>query len=89
MAVATVILLAAAVYTHLRIPRHTKGRMNRAILRGVLIVIGIAFGYATARFYVQTDGIRGLLALLGGFGLVHVPAAFILFLKRQRGDGQS
>lgn len=89
MAIATVVLLAAAAYTHLRIPRHTKGTVNRAVLHGVLIVIGVAFGYATASFYVQADGIRGLLALLGGFGLVHVPAAFILFLKRQRGEGQS
>jgi hypothetical protein len=58
-------------------------------LRGILIAVGIAFGYVTTSFYVQADGIRGLLAFLGGFGLVHVPAAFILFLKRQRGEGKS
>ena len=86
---ATILLLAAAAYTHLRIGQHTKGTRNRALLRSVLIVAGGGFGYVTANYYVQAEGLRALLAFLSGFGLVHVPAAFILLLKRKRGDGQS
>ncbi|MEX0959325.1 MAG: hypothetical protein WDZ63_08550 [Burkholderiales bacterium] len=89
MAIVTVVLLAAAAYTHLRIPRHTKGTVNRAVLRGILIAVGIAFGYVTTTYYTPADGVRTLLAFLSAFGLVHVPAAAILFLKRQRGEGQS
>lgn len=85
----TIVLLAAAAYTQLRIGQHTKGAGNRAFLRGVLIVAGGGFGYVTAIHYVQAEGLRALLAFLSGFGLVHVPAAFILFLKHKRGDGQS
>lgn len=86
---ATILLLAAAAYAHLRIGQHTKGARNRALLRGVLIVAGSGFGYVTAVYYLQAEGLRALLAFLSGFGLVHVPAAFILFFKRIRGDGQS
>ena len=85
----TILLLAAAAYTHLRIGQHTRRARNRALLRGVLIVAGGGFGYVTTIYYLQAEGLRALLGFLSGFGLVHVPAAFILFLKRMRGDGQS
>lgn len=89
MAIATVILLAAAAYAHFSISRHTKGAVNRAVLRGILIAVGIAFGYVTTTYYTPADGVRTLLAFLSAFGLVHAPAAVILFLKRRRGDGKS
>jgi hypothetical protein len=31
----------------------------------------------------------GLLAFLAGFGMVHFPAALILFFKHYRGEGRS
>jgi hypothetical protein len=82
------LLLATAGYAQYRIPFHTAGATRSAVTRGVLLAIGIAFGYVSA----VSSGAQGGLALIMffiGFGLVHAPAAFILFIKRQRGSGAS
>jgi hypothetical protein len=51
----------------------------------MLLGVGLAFGYAMANYYYS--GARPLEATLifhAAFGLVHVPAAIILFIKRRR-----
>lgn len=81
-----VVFLVAAGYAHYRLPLHTAGAVKLSVTRGVLIVVGIVFGYVNA----AASGSQGALALmmfLIGFGVVHVPAAVILFLKHQRGTG--
>ncbi|MGQ0749060.1 MAG: hypothetical protein ACT4PS_00850 [Betaproteobacteria bacterium] len=81
-----VLFLAAAGYAQYRIPFHTAGATRSAVTRGVLMAVGIAFGYVNA----VSSGAQGGLALLMffiGFGLVHAPAAVILFIKRHRGSG--
>lgn len=83
-----VLLLAAAGYAQYRIPFHTAGATRSAVTRGVLLAVGFAFGYVSA----ASSGAQGGLALIMffiGFGLVHAPAAVILFIKRQRGSGAS
>jgi hypothetical protein len=82
------LLLAAAGYAQLQIPRFTAGSGKTALTRIVLVVIGIAFGFITAGPYANA-GLPAVLAFLIGFGAVHVPAAFILFIKRERGAGKS
>jgi hypothetical protein len=52
----------------------------------VLIVTGIAFGVTMAILYGFRFGIWPPLTFVAAFGLVHVPAAFILFIKRRRGE---
>lgn len=82
------VLLTVAGYAQYRIPFHTAGTTRIALARSVLLVIGIAFGYVGA----NSAGAQGGLALLLffiGFGLVHAPAAIILFVKRTRGAGKS
>ena len=81
-------LLAAAVYAQLRIPRYTTGTGKITLVRAVLLVVGIAFGYVAARPY-GADTVARVLAFLIGFGAVHFPAAFILFVKGRRGSGKS
>jgi hypothetical protein len=77
--------LAAAVYAHYRIPFHTPSATSRWAAR--LLVTGVAFGYAMTIYYGGAGRWVSLLLFLSGFGLVHVPAAFILFLKQQRASG--
>jgi hypothetical protein len=42
----------------------------------------------TATVYTESQGVDRLFAFLTGFGVVHIPAAVILFIKRKRGVTQ-
>jgi len=85
----TAVLVAAAGYAQYRIPRHTAGAAAIALTRVVLVVIGVAFGYVVAQTYADARGLPPVLVFLAGFGLVHLPAAIILFIKGARGTGKS
>ncbi len=80
----TLAALGAATYAQWRIPYHTANARHVLISRAVLTAVGLAFGAVMATVYTNTQGWRSLMVFLAGFGLVHVPAAAILFLKRQR-----
>ena len=88
MATTAFVLLAGAAYAQIRIARYTAGRGMVMLARAVLIVTGIAFGYVSATLY-PLDPVHALLNFLIGFGVVHFPAAFILFLKYARHTGKS
>ncbi len=75
--------LFAAVWAHHRLNAHSSG--TRLITRGFLIVVGLAFGCVMAFLYTESQGLEQALIFVGSFGMVHVPAAFILQLKRWRG----
>lgn len=85
--VLALLLLTAAVYVHRQIPVFTKGRTKTLIAHTILIVVGIAFGLTrpsdAGGYLYQT------MTFLVGFGLVHMPAAIILFIKSRRGEGRS
>jgi hypothetical protein len=84
---AAVILMAIAAYAQRRIRFHTAPSCV-ALTRAILALIGAAFGYVAAATSGAT-GLTALLAFLAGFGVVHVPAAIILFFKRIRGEGRT
>jgi hypothetical protein len=88
LAILAVLLLAAAGYAQWRIPRFEATRSGVMLARGLLILIGVAFGFAAATFYTSA-AYPAPLVFLSAFGLVHVPAAFILLLKRKRGESPS
>ena len=82
-----VVLLPLAAYAQYAIPAHT--RPGRVVLaRGLLATIGVAFGLVMALGYPGEPAL-GVLAFLVGFGMVHFPAALILFFKHYRGEGRS
>jgi hypothetical protein len=86
MALAAVVLLALAAYAQVSIPAHTKASRvlgTRLLLAG----IGIALGAVTALSY--PDAALAPLAFLVAFGMVHFPAALVLFFKHLRGEGRS
>lgn len=80
----TVFTLAAAAYAQWRLPFHTATPASCWSARLLLLGTGLAFGFVMAQYYLGAEGFAWLLAFLIGLGLVHVPAAFILFLKRLR-----
>lgn len=88
MIVLAALLLALAGYAQYRIGHHTATRSKALLTRAVLALVGIALGYVGAATYPE-DRVAVLLAFLAGFGVVHAPAAVILFVKRARGEGRS
>lgn len=82
----TVVSLAAAIYSQYRIPFHTRGRGKVLFTRMLLLLVGVVFGLVMATVYIEVDGYAQGLVFLSGFGLVHVPSAAILYLKRLRGE---
>ena len=87
LAVGALLLLTAAGYVHHRLPRQIRGRANTLVTRGVLLLVGVGFGTYCTRFALTRPD--AILAFLNGMGLVHLPAAAILFLKRMRGEGRT
>lgn len=87
MVLAAGLLLALALYAQREIGHFTAGTVRAGAARTILVVVGIGFGLTSA---ASVDGTPSkILALLIGFGAVHVPAAAILFIKRQRGSRKS
>lgn len=87
MLILTSMTLAAAVYTHYRIPYHTV-RQHRGFAHSILVIAGCIFGWVVTQRYMET-GIMEVLIFLSTFGAAHLPAAAILFIKRQRNSGES
>jgi hypothetical protein len=86
-AVAATVALAAAVYVQLRLPLFTAGPARLITARLILFAVGVGCGYVGAQMY--RDPVAAVLAFIIGFGVVHLPATGILFLKGQRGEGRS
>jgi len=80
----TLFTLICAAYAHYRLPRHSNTAQQVWLSRLALVLIGIGFGWAMLRFYGQTEPYPHSLIFLSAFGLVHLPAAAILFLKGVR-----
>ena len=74
--------LAAAAYAHIQTPRYVATRSGVVATRGILVVVGLAFGYVAA--VTSTEPTLSWLMFLAGFGAVHVPAALILLIKSAR-----
>jgi hypothetical protein len=86
-AILALLLVTAAGYVQRRIPVFTKGRGKTLMTRAILLLGGIGFGLTSAAYV--SGYLPQLLAFLIGFGLVHMPAAVILFIKSKRGEGKS
>lgn len=82
----TLLTLSAAVYAHVRLPNHTPNVRQLWLSRFILVAVGLAFGWSMNRSYYPDEGVLSLLVFASAFGLVHVPAAFILLIKRKRGE---
>ena len=87
LALMAAVLLALAAYAQYAIPAHTRaGKVG--LTRALLGAIGVGLGFVMALGYPGEPALA-LLAFLVGFGMVHFPAALILFFKHYRGEGRS
>lgn len=84
MALAT---LALTVYVHRKIPVFTNSRRKVLFTSIILSAVGVAFGMVSTLYVAESA--QKLLAFLTGFGIVHLPAAVILFVKSKRGERKS
>jgi len=88
LSIVAFLLLALAAYAQFQIPRFTSGGGNTMVSRAVLAITGIGLGLVSAAVYFAEPS-RALLAFLIGFGVVHFPAALILFIKHAGHSGKS
>jgi len=79
--------LLAAGYAQMQLSRFAAGHYRHVAPRGALIFVGGAMGFIGAREFA--DPALATLAFVVGFGVVHIPAACILLLKRLRGEAPS
>ena len=80
--------LLIAGYAQLHISQFTASASSAVLRRAILIAVGVAFGWVAAVNFAS-DPTRAMLALIIGFGAVHFPAAFILFMKAARHSEKS
>lgn len=80
-----VLVLGMAGYAHLRLAVHTATRRQALIARLLLVLVGLGFGWATTLWVPGPAPGPKTLAFFTAFGLVHVPAAVVLHIKRLRG----
>lgn len=85
--IVSLLLLISAFYVQRQIPRFTQGSKRILVTRALLILVGIGFGLAVAA-NIDQQPLR-TLSFLAGFGMVHFPAAVILFIKGKRGSGKT
>lgn len=87
MALIAAALLSFAIYAQWRVASFTSGAGRVALVRFILIAVGIGFGLTSVAAVEGT--LAKVLGFAIGFGLVHMPAAIILFIKGKRGAGRS
>ena len=75
--------LLATVYAHLALASQSRSPATALVTRIVLLATAFGFGGVTAVWYGRSLPMQLLLGLTS-FGIVHVPPACILFLKRLR-----
>lgn len=76
--------LAATLYVHLTVGTLTPSAFQAWAVRVGLVLVGIAFGGTRL---VYESPVPAWLAFAAAFGLVHVPPAAVLFIKRRRHRG--
>lgn len=83
LVIVTLLFWLGVFYAHLH-AGHVADRPRQVwALRIMLVLVGIAFGVVATAVYLK-EMEPDWLVFLAGFGVVHVPAAVIVFLKRQR-----
>ena len=81
LSVLVVLFLAAAAYAHHRMTLTLPSARHLRTARIVLIATGLGFGWVMARLYGILTELNVVLVFLASFGVIHVPAAAILFTK--------
>lgn len=86
--VLAIVFLLAAAYAQVSAQHFIASPRRLWGLRVFLVALGIALGWLCARIGLLENASPSALFFMG-FGLVHVPAALVLFLKSRRGESPS
>ncbi|WP_290652066.1 hypothetical protein [Aquisalimonas sp.] len=78
--------LFATGYAHHRLALTIPSAGHLRTARLVLVGTGLAFAWVMARLYGVMTELNTILVFLASFGIVHVPAAAILFIKSRSVD---
>lgn len=81
-----IVLIAVTVYVHYRLPIHTRHSRATRMVQVLLIGVGALGAYLGAIWTVGENDLLRAAAMVCGFGVAHVPAFFVLYLKRLRGE---
>lgn len=85
-AILALLAMAAMIYVQYRLPVHTRNSGETWLLRVLLAITGIGLGWLCLLWFAGIpEGVRWIAFLLG-FGVAHVPAFFVLYIKRKRGE---
>lgn len=76
--------LCAVGYAHYRLAFLRSRPLPTWIAQLLLIAVGLGFGWTMHSAYVEIEGRAEAWVFILAFGSVHVPAAVILWLKKQR-----
>jgi len=79
-----IVLSPATFYAQKRLYAQISNVGPRLFAHGMLLTVGLAFGWAMASVYTRSEEGGEILVFLYGFGIVHVPAAIVLWLKKQQ-----
>lgn len=85
--IAAVLFLAVAGYAQYQVGTFTVAERVWPT-RMVLAVVAGAFAWVVVET-AKATGFTALLGFLAGFGIIHLPAAILLFLKQARHEGKS
>ena len=84
MMVAVILALGVTGWVHYRLAFQVRGTLQLWAGRIMLLLVGTGFGWAMSQVYTDTRGLAASWVFLTSFGVAHLPAAIILWLKKQR-----
>lgn len=77
--------LCIPAYAHYRLSFHgSKKYFPLWVTHLLLVAVGLGFGWAMSSVYTNIEGQAVIWTFILAFSAVHVPAAIILWLKKQR-----
>ncbi|WP_166254728.1 hypothetical protein [Marinobacter salicampi] len=82
------VALFVAAYAQYRMAFHTATNTQLWLGRLILLSVALAFGWAMSTTYTDVEDGAVWAVFLTAFGVAHLPAAIILWLKKQRNKQQ-
>jgi len=80
------LVIAATAYVQYRLPVHTRNSGETWLLRILLAITGLGLGWLGVLWFAALPEYTRWVIFIMGFGLAHVPAFFVLYIKRKRGE---
>ncbi|MCH8543584.1 MAG: hypothetical protein LAT61_08440 [Alcanivorax sp.] len=81
LSIFTLVTLGAVIFAHRALPARVATAQQVLLVRAVLVSVGVLFGAIMTWRYGQLGDLSPWLVFFSAFGVTHVPAAVILWLK--------